>query len=120
MKDDKLQRLQQEVADEVSRRLAEDQVRPPWRVALDELCMANAENPEFWAQMQLVAVPMFGWDDDEDPAMGQRMAAAFYAKRCRICGRPIHKIWFRCDWCHADNYGPDVIKGATVAVEIEN
>jgi hypothetical protein len=112
MNDDELLRMQQEVEDEVSRRREQKSARPPWRVALDELCMANAENPDFWRQ--LWAVIGAAADDDD-----LKMAARFYAKRCRICGRPMHKTHFQCDHCCADNYGPEVIKGAVTAVAVE-
>jgi len=112
MNDNELARMQQELADEVSRRQAEDNARPPWRVALDELCMANAGNPEFWRELR--AVIGAAADDDD-----LKMAAKFYAKRCRICARPMHVTWFRCHHCGAGNYGPEVIEGAVTAVAVE-
>jgi hypothetical protein len=31
----------------------------------------------------------------------------------------MHKTHFQCDHCCADNYGPEVIKGAVTAVAVE-
>jgi len=112
VKDSELARLQQEAADEVSRRSAERMPRPQWRAALEELCVANYGNPEFWIHLRSVLGGGIS-DDDLD------LARQFYARKCRVCGSPVHKSWIECHRCGARNELPEVIAGTVVPGELE-
>jgi hypothetical protein len=110
MRDDELRRLQLEVADEMSRRQVERAPRPGWQTALDDLCVANYGNPDFWLHLRQVTGGGCISDDDLN------LARQFYAGKCRICGEPMHLSWTRCVRCNADNRGPEMITSTVVTV----
>lgn len=102
--DAELERMRAELDDERSRRLASDHQRPAWRAELDDLLLRNRDNPEVWRYMEGVV----------------NMGRDFYAKACRICGRPMPARWMQCEVCLAwQDAGPSVIAGSVIAGEIE-
>ena len=103
------------MADEVCRRRAEFRDRPDWQVALDDLCMANYGNAAFWVHLR---AHVLGHGDVTDEDL--ETARQNYAKRCRVCGSPMRQDDVSCGFCGAHNPGPEVIKGTTVAVELES
>ena len=95
--------------------------RPAWRVALDDLFVANYHNDAFWFGEGVIGGlinDMHGSVDEDD----MRITRNWFAGKCRICQRPMHvtDIRFRCRRCGADVIEPTVITGTTVGMELES
>jgi hypothetical protein len=106
-----IERLRQELADHDSRQLAGRMPRPGWQEALDDLLTGNYHDEKFWKHLQ--GVMLGNVSDDE-----MSLVRAFYARKCRICGRPLHETWRTCNSCGADNPWPEVIPGSVVSGEL--
>jgi hypothetical protein len=114
-----LDRLRSELADYDARESARHlRQRPGWRIALDDLLIANYANDAFWFGDRAAAVGgltsvLFGAVSDDD----MWMVRAWFARKCRICQRPMHENDVRigrCRDCGADNSRPQVVAGSVV------
>jgi hypothetical protein len=107
-------KMRRELADHDARESARQlRPRPAWRVELDDLLIAN---DAFWfgegTNSGLISVRLGSVSDDD-----MRMIRAWFAGKCRICQRPMHKQDVRigqCRDCGADNSGPQVVAGSVV------
>lgn len=134
-----IDRIRQELADHDARENAAGfPPRPPWKVALDDLLIANYANDAFWKDQFWLSLYAH-FDDDEDriepPPIEHftdvmQSTRAWYAGKCRICERPMHKRDLydiyggpmpgaSCRWCGATVISQAVIEGSTVGAELE-
>lgn len=114
-----IERVRRELADYDARQAAAKLgSRPGWRIALDDLFVANYHNDAFWfgagnpPEDGLVNT-MHGHVSDEDMATIRQ----WYAGKCRTCQRPMHVTDVRrgcCRTCGAISDRPDVVEGSVI------
>ncbi len=105
-----IEQYRRELADHDARERAAHHSRSPWRIALDELLLANYGNDAFW--LHDIPDVMHVTDDEV------RLIRAWFAGKCRICERPMHVTDVRrerCRRCEASNPPPVIIESAIVA-----
>ncbi len=108
----------QQLADHDARERARNHPRPAWRIALDNLFIANYANDEFWfgsSKSHGLQQILFGEVSDLD----LQHVRLFYAAACQICQCPLHATWQVCQKCGARRE-PEHIISSTLQQEISS